>query len=589
MCRIAGIIDKNSQSVNTDIICMRDAMHRGGPDHAGIYTDDTFKLALGHRRLSIIDLCDSANQPMFDENKQIVLIFNGEIYNYPDLKEELFACGFRFTTQSDSEVVIKAYQKWGTNCFSRFRGMFSIALYDKQNGKLILARDHAGIKPLYYYCDNHCLYFASEVKAFKQLKKWEENPNWKIYFLTFGYLPNSITTLKNIKQLEKGSFCIIDVQTLSLQKFYFTKDHFSEEVKNLEEARELIKTALHKSVQRHLIADAPLGLFLSGGIDSSLLTLLAKSFKQDLHTLSIVFNEENYSEKKYQRLVAEKVQSHHKEFLLNKQIFIDALPDIMRAMDQPSADGVNSYFISAFAKEAGLKAVLSGLGADELFGGYPSFKRMSFLKNLKALPNFVLNSAKLSSKDKYRKIIFLKNKNVLGDYLFNRGFFTPADVARQLNIDEKQVTSLLNDVMIPSFVNQLSEGNKVSYFETNLYMENQLLKDTDFMSMWHGLEVRVPFLDYDLMTTVQKIHCSLKFNHPQTKFLLIDSFKELLPEEIWQRKKQGFVFPFDGWMKENAEQFMPANKNETLTKKFKSGKLSWSRYWTYLVSQTFEP
>src|SRR5579875_1864468 len=175
MCRIAGIIDRTSKQITTDTISMRDVMHRGGPDHAGIYVDEGAQLCLGHRRLSIIDLCETGNQPMFDECKNLVLVFNGEIYNYLDLKEELTQAGFRFTTQSDSEVILKAYQKWGTNCFAKFRGMFALALYDKKHSQIILARDHAGIKPLYFYIDNERLYFASEVKAFKELKKWEED------------------------------------------------------------------------------------------------------------------------------------------------------------------------------------------------------------------------------------------------------------------------------------------------------------------------------------------------------------------------------------------------------------------------------
>lgn len=587
MCRITGIVDKKSQQISVDTICMRDSMHRGGPDHAGFYIDEEAKLALGHRRLSIIDLCETGNQPMFSETREIVLVFNGEIYNYLDLKEQLIQAGFQFRTKSDTEVIIKSYQKWGTNCFSKFKGMFAIALYDKSCSKLILARDHAGIKPLYYYFDKDCIYFASEIRAFKELNKWQEDPYWKVYFLIFGYLPNNITTLKNVRSIEKGSFLVFDVFTLEFNQYFFLHDNFTEEISNLEEARELIKLSLTKAVKRHLIADAPLGLFLSGGIDSSLLTLLAKNYKKELHTLSIVFDDNMYSEKEYQDIIIQKVRSNHQSFLLTKELFVSALPDIMQAMDQPSSDGINSYFISKFAKQAGLKAVLSGLGADELFGGYPSFKRVKLLKNLKSIPSFVYDTAKLSSKDKYRKISFLKNKTVLGDYLFNRGFFTSSDVARQLNMDTKEVNSLLNNIAIPSFVQQLSEGNKVSFFETNLYMESQLLKDTDIMSMWHSIEVRVPFLDYDLITAVQKISSSLKFDHPQSKFLLIDSFKDILPKEIWIRKKQGFVFPFDNWMKENLDQFMPSSQNGKLTKKFKAGKLSWSRYWTYLVSQTF--
>src|SRR5690606_30514884 len=279
------------------------------------------------------------------------------------------------------------------------------------------------------------------------------------------------------------------------------------------------------------VADYTLGLFLSGGIDSSLLTLLAGKYKDNLHTLSITFNENNYSEKKYQDLIARKVNSTHQSFLLTREIFVDSLPDILQAMDQPSSDGINSYFISKFAKEAGLKAVLSGLGADELFGGYPSFKRTKLLSRLKKIPSFILQASKMHGRDRIKKLNFLKDESVIGDYLFNRGYFIPSETARLLKVDENEVASQVFSLPMPEFIHSISPGNKVSFMETNLYMEGQLLKDTDYMSMWHSIEVRVPFLDYDLIKNVQKIKSDFKFGSKQGKFLLIDSFSDILPQE----------------------------------------------------------
>lgn len=588
MCRINGIIDKQGKFDVADVKRMRDSMHRGGPDHAGLYTDENEGLFFGHRRLSIIDLCETGNQPMLSLDNNIAIVFNGEIYNYRLLRDELVSQGMNFRTQSDTEVIINSYQKWGLSCFSRFRGMFALALYDKSRKELILARDHAGIKPLYYFTDETSLHFASEIRAFKQLNPgWPVNPDWRTYFLTYGYLPGNITTLKNVFSLEKGCYVVYNVKTLESRKGYFNQDHYSEDIENYDEARQQIRTSMEVAVQRHLVADAPLGLFLSGGIDSSLLTLLASKFKKNLHTLSITFNENNYSEKKYQDLIARKVKSNHQSFSLTKKIFVDSLPDILQAMDQPSSDGINSYFISKFAKEAGLKAVLSGLGADELFGGYPSFKRTKLLSRLKKIPSFILGATEMHSQDKIKKISFLKNESAVGDYLFNRGYFIPSETARLLEIDEKEVASQVFNLPMPDFLNNISAGNKTSYMESSFYMEGQLLKDTDFMSMWHSIEVRVPFLDYDLIHYVQKIKSDLKFGHKQGKFLLINSFADVLPQEIWNRKKQGFTFPFDIWMKDNLQQFMEGKQNQLLNKKFREGKLSWSRYWTYLVSQSF--
>jgi asparagine synthase (glutamine-hydrolysing) len=589
MCRITGIVDKGSTRLHADSFSMRDSMSHGGPDSAGMYYDEQAALSLGHRRLSIIDLCETGSQPMFSEDKALTLIFNGEVYNYLELKAELVRAGFNFRSSSDTEVVLKAYQYWGTDCFAKFRGMFALAIHDKPNARLVLARDHAGIKPLYYYCDGRSLYFASEIRAFKTLNnKWEENPEWKVFFLTYGYLPNAVTTLKGVKPLEKGSFMVVDTKTLQSRQEFFFKDSYTEEITDPDEARELIHDALQKAVQRHLIADAPLGIFLSGGIDSSLITLLAKPFKEELHTLSIIFDDKNYSEKKYQDLIVEKVGSKHRSFLLDKKLFLDALPDILLAMDQPSADGINSYFISKFAKEAGLKAVLSGLGADEFFGGYSSFKRGDMVRKLRLIPKPLLEITNYLSQNKYKKISFLKSDNAIGEYLFNRGYFTDLEIAGLLDMDQKEVRQILLATQLPEFLQGLDKGNRASYFESNLYMEHQLLRDTDVMSMWHSIEVRVPFLDYDLIKTVQRISSKLKFDHEQSKFLLIDSFKNILPEEIWNRKKQGFVFPFETWMKENLDSFSGINQKAGLDKKFKAGKLTWSRYWTYLLSQSFK-
>ncbi|MGN6617079.1 MAG: asparagine synthase (glutamine-hydrolyzing) [Ilyomonas sp.] len=589
MCRIAGIIDKRSFQIASDIILMRDAMKNGGPDSSGVFVDEEASLALGHRRLSIIDISEAGNQPMFNAAKDVVLVFNGEIYNYQDLKEELKAAGCYFSSNSDTEVILKGYEHWGTACFAKFKGMFAIALYDKKRKQLILARDHAGIKPLYYYADKTALYFASEIRAFNQLpNKWEENHLWKVYFLTYGYLPQTVTTLKGVKPLEKGSYLIFNTDTLESEQAFYYHDTFSEIITGEEEAKEQIRFALRTAIKRHLIADAPLGLFLSGGIDSSLLTLLAKEYKDELHTLSIIFDDEKYSEKYYQDIIVKKAGTKHDAFLLDKKHFQEAIPDILRAMDQPSADGINSYFISKFAKEAGLKAVLSGLGADELFGGYPSFRRNTLIKNIRQLPGFIINNAHLIPQHKYQKINFLGTESDTANYLFNRGYFTPAETARLFDMDVSEVQALLFGEEFFTSLEQLSEGNKTSYLEANLYMQNQLLKDTDYMSMWHSIEVRVPFLDYDFIKCAHKISSSLKFGNKQGKYLLIESFKDELPDEIWNRKKKGFQLPFDAWMQESLDQFISTEQDQEMHKKFKKGQLNWSRYWTYILSQSYQ-
>lgn len=566
---------------------MRDAMAHGGPDDAGIYLDAEKGLALGHRRLSIIDLSSGGHQPM--QREHVILAFNGEIYNFRALRQELLVLGQSFSTDSDTEVIIRAYQQWGTSCFGRFRGMFAIALYDLKDHKLILGRDHAGIKPLYYYLSGNKLYFASEVRAFRRLGYWGEHPDWQIYLLTYGFLPEPITTLREVKPLEKGSFLEIDLHSFTCRHQYFYREHFTEEIHDLQDATHAIRASLTAAVRSHLISDAPIGLFLSGGIDSSLLTLLAQPFvPNDLHTLSLVFQDQQFSEEAYQQVIIQKTGARHQAFCVTKKDFDDSFDDIMQAMDQPSTDGINSYFICKYARRAGLKAVLSGLGGDELFGGYPSFKRSRHYHKFRNLPAWLLGSAAHIPRDKYRKLNFLERMDSVGEYLFYRGYYTPRETGNLLGCSEGHVKEVLSAASIPNSVSELAPGNRVSWLESNLYMQSQLLKDTDCMSMWHAVEVRVPFLDRDLMELAHKISPSLKFDQAQDKYLLIESFKDLLPREIWDRKKQGFVLPFAAWMKGKAlpVQVAPGPTVKTLHQRFNQNQLAWSRYWAYLITQT---
>lgn len=585
MCRIAGIVDRSNSQLEKDIMSMREVMRHGGPDDAGIYINQSRGIAFGHRRLSLIDLSAAGHQPMQRDNVRI--IFNGEIYNFPELRQQLQAKGRTFTSNSDTEVIIRAYQEWGTDCFDKLRGMFALAIYDEAKNELILARDHAGIKPLYYYLQGKKLYFASEIRAFKSLNYWKDHPDWQIYFLTYGFLPEPITTLENVRPLEKGSFLVVQLDSLESRHQYYYQETFQSTITNIDEAKSLIHTTLTKAVQRHLISDAPIGLFLSGGIDSSLLTLLAQPFvPNSLHTLSLIFADQQFSEEIFQQIIIEKTGARHQSFLVGKKDFDDSFDDIIRSMDQPSTDGINSYFICKYAKRAGLKAVLSGLGADELLGGYPSFKRARHYNNLKNIPGFVLAMAGSVSEDKYRKFSFLQRKDPVGEYLFYRGYYIPSETSRLLGCTVEHVNNVLRNIKVPAAVSKLAPGNRASYLESNLYMQHQLLKDTDAMSMWHSVEVRVPFLGRDFLDAVHRISSSLKFDHAQGKYLLIESFKDLLPREIWDRKKQGFVLPFSAWMKGKE---LPGGVGDdqvisTLHQRFNQNKLAWSRYWAYLLT-----
>jgi len=591
MCRIAGIIDFQVSPSEEAINRMTHAMQHGGPDDNGIYIDEQWPLAFGHRRLSLIDLSLLGHQPMMDDDQQLIVIYNGEIYNFLEIRKELEQKKYAFKSTSDTEVILNAYKEWGTACFQKFNGMFALAILDKTNQKIILARDHVGIKPLYYSFQNNQLIFASEIRAFKALKpEWEENKDWKKYFLLFGHLPEPITTLKGVQPLEKGTFLEINLPSLETKKQCFYTPNYNYAIYNEADAVEKVSNTLTKAVERHLISDAPIGLFLSGGIDSSLLTLLAKPVVgNNLQTLSIVFENDRFSEKKYQDIIIAKTGAKHRSYLVSEDEFKNALPDILEAMDQPSCDGINAYFINKYAKESGLKAVLSGLGADELFGGYPSFTKTNLMQILGTMPHFLFAAAKLFPDDRRKKINFLQCKTALGSYLFNRGLFIPAQVAQLLDCSEYEINQLLQSLVLPNHIDAFHPLEKVSYFETDWYMQNQLLKDTDCMSMWHSVEVRVPFLDKDLMELAYAIAPGIRYNYKQKKHLLIKAFENELPRAIWDRPKQGFTFPFENWMK-NVRLNIAADdvKTNELYRGLFNGNTHWSRYWTYALTQKIQ-
>jgi|LQYC01.1.fsa_nt_gi asparagine synthase (glutamine-hydrolyzing) len=632
MCRIVGIIDFTKKLDLENLTTrMRDSMAHGGPDDAGLYVDHENALALGHRRLSIIDPSPLGHQPMCSQNRNIWITYNGEVYNFLDIRKELQSRGHVFSSHSDTEVILKAYEEWGEQAFEKFNGMFAFCIYDKRNDLLYLVRDHAGIKPLYYSISNQQVIFSSEVRAFKIFNPaWEENQDWRIYFLVFGHIPEPYTTLKNVFTLPKQSFLKWNLkngkkeikkytdspftplempraETLGKIKDSYTFSHgafiplenfltgFTREITSLDDALKQINNTFSNAVERHLISDAPIGVFLSGGIDSSLITLLAHKYqKGDLNTLSVVFNEPEFSEEAFQNIVLSQTNSKHHSYLVSEKDFKDNIDDIFRAMDQPTIDGVNTYFISKCAKEDGLKSVLSGIGGDELFGGYPSFKWIQYFWRAKSLCTIfrkLFSLCEYIPTDKLKKLSFLSLPEPLSYYLMFRGLFTPKRVAGILNCSTNDVINALGKLDIkvdPS----LDKTNLMTYLETELYMKNQLLKDTDVMSMWHSVELRVPFLDREFMNLVFSIDEELKFDQATTKHLITKAFKDTIPTEIVNRKKQGFTFPFDIWIRQQGrgpldEVISKGNINkqpaERLWRKFESGSLHWSKMWGLMV------
>ena len=461
--------------------------------------------------------------------------------------------------------------------------MFAFALFDVAAQITYLVRDTAGIKPLYYHIDEDSLSFASEIKALKNAGiATAEDPTWQVKLLAFGNIPEPNTTLKNVYSLPKGHYLTWNHQTASyLINSFETAPHTTTFITNAAEARQALSEALLKAIHRQLIADAPIGVFLSGGVDSSLLTLLAaKEKQQQLKTISIFFDEKAYDESSYQKLVLDSISGEKFTHLVKQKDFDENFNVIINAMDMPTTDGINTWFISNYAHHDGLKAVLSGIGADELFGGYPSFERIKYIGYLRKMPPFLFNLAKYTPADRYKKIAFLGHQHHLADYLLLRGLFAATDIAKILDTDTKQVNDILfNTVPALNFTDY--NKTRASWFERNYYMQNQLLRDTDVMSMSHGLEVRVPFLDEDLVKVIESISPEIRFRNESPKKLLTDTFADILPPAIKNRAKMGFTFPLQQWMRENEqindESLYLGKDARAKIASFKNNQMHWSK------------
>jgi len=452
-----------------------------------------------------------------------------------------------------------------------------------------------GIKPLYIAQRGGDTYFSSEVRAFTALDAgWEPNMHWRVWFLSFGFLPEPITTLQNVRSIKKGHYILYDLQAKTyVEQQWFSNIQPINESITVAEALAKTKQLVTAAVERHLIADVKLGVFLSGGIDSSLVSILAS--KQNpanpIETLSIDFEDARFSEKQHQQTIVDIIGSNHHSLIVTQQDFAKAWQDIQASLDQPTTDAINNYFVCQFAKEKGCKVVLSGLGADELFGGYPSFNRTQQVARLKTLTRLqVLKTGIAGWALNYpnRKIDFLKNKISAGEYLTYRGLFTPADVASILHITEQEVWRILATYQMPNEYNEVvGAKNKVAAFECGIYMLGQLLKDADMQSMWNSVELRVPFLDVDLVNFVHQLPEHIKYPTGGHKFLITESFKNELPPSIVNRKKQGFVFPFETWLAN-----IKALQNDLLVPKkyyqqFIKNQLSASRFWGIYLSNSY--
>src|SRR5713101_1133280 len=592
MCGIFGILSREGD-VSRDVLTRaQNCLAHRGPDDSGAVVVDcsaaaAYQLGFAHTRLSIIDLSPLGHQPMQDPVTGSWIVFNGEIYNFRELRTELEAAGVEFRSHSDTEVILAAYRVWGESCLLRLGGMFAFALWDAPRKRLVLARDPMGIKPLYYHQSEQTFIFASEVRTL----------------------------------LQTGLVLAVENGSVSSREYWNPLQSFSRAGSespsgNGVATADQLPATLRDAVLSHLVSDVPVGLFLSGGIDSRALVAILSHNGVRANTFSLVFQEAEFNEGQYSREIARRFGTEHHEIAVSQQDTLALLPDALCAMDQPTIDGINTYLVSAKTRAAGVKVALTGLGADEMFAGYSNFRRVprmeAFSKQFGRLPRLARQPLAASMAmfagrgDRSRKLAELAtgHDSVVHPYFLVRMLFGAAErgalfseglSGRRHEDSENALESVLRESIARS--STLDPVNRVSYLESHFYMRNTLLRDSDFMSMAHGLELRVPFLDRALVEACFRIPGERKLEGNSPKSLLLASLGVELPREIVNRPKRGFTLPFERWLRGEMrpvveDALLKSNWDQTsisasavreVWNRFLAGETSWSRPWSLFV------
>lgn len=611
MCGINGIIGfSDVNEVSAKLVLMNKTLQHRGPDDNGKWLSS--ECALGQQRLSIIDLSAAGHQPMLSLDERYVIVFNGEIYNFLEVKNKL-VIDFDFKTKTDTEVILAAFIKWGKKCVDELNGMFAFAIWDTITKELFIARDRLGVKPLYYVFENNIFAFSSEIRPLLKAgfapKKLDYNS--LIDYLQYQTVHAPNTILQNVKMLMPGCTLTLKNNTITIEQYWDISSKINTNLSSNKSYSEIctdVNKLFTDSVQSRLIADVPFGAFLSGGIDSSAVVgVMSKISNQKVKTFTITFDESEFSEAKYAQKIADKFNTEHHEIKLKPNDFLQQIPNALNAMDHPSGDGPNTYIVSQATKNAGVTMALSGIGGDELFAGYDVFKRSLSLRNnnwLTSFPSFAKQAAAQImmkfkpgvASNKFNYLLNLPNWEIKNTFPFARTVM----LDHQLNfILNKQQSNFDNEVLdgiknIPELTTHLL--STVSVAEITTYMQNVLLRDTDQMSMAHALEIREPFLDYNLVEYVLSVTDKNKF--PVTpKKLFVDAMGDLLPQDIVNRKKMGFTLPWKHWMTNELKQFceeriISLSKREYFNEKNllefwnqflqNHPSVTWSRIW-YLV------
>jgi asparagine synthase (glutamine-hydrolysing) len=632
MCGIAGGIfwgDVPADRADRAIQSMVSALGHRGPDGRGCSRVSGAPgqpgpvVVLGHTRLAIIDVSPAGAQPMGGDGTAPWITYNGETYNFVDLRNQLEERGGRFTSQSDTEVLLRAYDEWGREFVERVRGMFAFALWDPGRKQLLLARDRFGIKPLYYFAGDGFLLFASEVRALLTTglvpRRLDATALWQ--YLGYQSIPAPRTLVAGVRLLEPGNAMTVTADGRRTQREYWSLLQARESsARGVSEttARRRVGELLRESVAAHMVSDVPVGAFLSGGIDSSAVVALMRDAGYCPRTFSIGFAERAFDESEHAALVARTFRADHTHIPLSEAQLLDQLPEALRAMDLPSGDGINTYLVSRAVREKGISVALSGLGGDELFGGYPSFSRLARIAEAARFwgrsPAILRSAAATAVRTVGRSSVTATKAAAAIESDGSLAAMFPLtrqvlSVEQRLAMLEQQPLGAVADRSDP--YDRLLAGAfdaspdadlfaQVSFAETRTYMHDVLLRDTDQMSMAHALEVRVPLLDHLMAEYVVALPDAFKASDGTPKRLLVESLEGLLPPAIVHRPKQGFTLPFEPWMRGamrsfcderlgasglSGRRFFRAGVVERLWGSFLNrGKdVTWSRLWLLVV------
>ncbi len=588
MCGITGVFAFNlvGKFSKINVAAATMALARRGPDFQDIYTDEW--VCLGHRRLSIIDTRAVAHQPMWDESNRWCLIFNGEIFNYRELKQYLVSKGVSFFSESDTEVLLKLFIHEKEKCVSKLNGFFSFCIYDKVEQSLFIARDRFGVKPLLYLFDDDKFIFGSEMKSIVAYGIDKKIDYQSLHtYLQLNYIPAPNTIFKKVKKLMPGCYAEVKSQKLEIRRYYeipFDSNAAESNSISYEAAKQQFKKTLEASVERRMIADVPLGSFLSGGIDSSVITALASKHKPGLHTFSIGFKDEKFfDETEYSRLVAKKFNTQHTEFHLTNKEMYENLSTILEYIDEPFADSsaIAVYALSQQTRKHATVA-LSGDGADELLGGYnkhaafyrvlhkgfsesavsalgplwslmPKSRHAPFANKFRQLDRFA-SGAKMNSKERYWRWAGFARETQATKLLSQQSL-------AQLSMQEfESRKSELLSTLPPK-----ESMNDILLTDMKVVLPNDMLTKVDLMSMANSLEVRTPFLDYELVNFVFSLPSDFRVNESLRKRILQDSFRDILPPELYNRPKKGFEVPLLKWLRKDMKAMI---KDDLLSEKF---------------------